>query len=331
MKKNIFILILCLFSIEYSLCTCVFKLKLTDASKHKANEIVVLNFQNMLPDFMNDSIAIYSFHPQGPTNAMIVLNRNEHWHTFAWMNPDKDTVELLVNFENKNTQIKNPKEWDIVFNTYNQLFNTHDIFKADQYAEKYIEKNKDSYFSLWLINHGVAFHNKPLKRKLFEMLDDKLKGYPEYTAIETDLKMRNIPQVGQAFKEFKLSDIDELAFESSAITDKIIILHFWTNSCKACLKSINDLVQFQMNLDTSQVKLISICFDTNREDWQNAKTSQKIKWTNLWQANGVYCDLCLHYDLTVMPLFVVFDRDKKLQSVIEGDALNQLKIEIMKF
>lgn len=331
MKKIIFFLFLSIFGFEKFKCNCVFKIKLTKTSKHKANEIVVLNFQEKAPDFINDSIAIYSFNPSGPINAMIVLNKSEHWHTFAWMNPDKDTVELSVDFNNKNSQLKKPKPWDLVFNNYIQLFNTGEIAKADQFAANFIEKNRDSYLSLWLLNHGAAFNNKSLKLKLFDLLNNNLKTYKDYADIEKDLNQRQVPQIDQAFKEFVMTDIHQQAFNSTAIGDKIIILHFWTNSCKGCKKSIDDLSEFECNIDTSQVMLISICFDENIETWLKAGTSHKIKWTNLWQPNGVYCDLCLHYDLTVMPLFVVFNKEKKLQSVIEGDAINLLKREVLKF
>jgi len=329
MKHLILISLLCLTSREL-MSNCIFKIRLVNYKNHKANEITVLNFQETKAETLNDSIAIYSFTPEVPTNALVLINREERWHTFVWMNPHKDTVELTVDFESKITNIKKPKQWDITFQEYNKLFDAEEYFKADKYAEAYIESHRDSYLSVWLLAHGAAFHNRPLRLKLFNLLSTNLKVYKDYRDVESDIKNRFHPSIGQEFKEFILTGINQDEFNSSIISNKTIILHFWTNGCGACVKGIDELAKFNSKIDTSKIKLISICFDDNQQTWQKSKACKKINWTNVWESNGVYCDLCLYYDLNVMPLFVVFNKDKKLQALVEGEDLNRLQFELSK-
>ncbi len=329
MKHLILIPFFC-FASHSLLSNCIFKIRLIHPQNHKANEITVLNFQETKAETINDSVAVYSFKPEVPTNAIILINKEERWHTFVWMNPDRDTVELMVDFESKISSIKKPKHWDLTFHEYNKLFDAEEYFKADKFAESYIEANRDSYLSLWLLAHGVAFHNRPLRLKLFNLLSTDLKVYKDYRDVESDIKNRFHPTIGQDFKEFTLPGIHKEKFNSAAINNKIIVLHFWTNGCGACVRGIDELARFNKKIDTNKIKFISICFDDDQQTWQKSNACKKINWTNVWESNGVYCDLCLYYDLNVMPLFVLFNKEKKLQALIEGEDVNQLQTELSK-
>lgn len=66
--------------------------------------------------------------------------------------------------------------------------------------------------------------------------------------------------------------------------------------------------------------------DDKRENWLHSKTTHKISWINLWQPGGGVGELCLHYNVTAMPYFILFNAQKKLVSIRFGtDELTSLK------
>lgn len=77
------------------------------------------------------------------------------------------------------------------------------------------------------------------------------------------------------------------------------------------------------NIDTSKIEFIAVSLDEKIETWKNSKNEKKIIWTSVWQPNNLYGYLCLQYNLTSIPYFILFDNQKKVYSIKEG--ANELK------
>ncbi len=328
-QSSILFLLLCLF-IGPLRAEVYFTVKLVNSPGHVAKDIIVLNFDEIAPVSFNDSMATYIYKPEMATNLLIVLDRSTRWHSFAWINPDKDNVQLIVDFSQRKVSLAHPKNWDEVMEVYNDFFDNDQRNKADSVAGNFIAANPDSYFSLWMLSHGAAFENKALRRKLFNLLDQKFIDYPEYKEVKADLNARRVPKMGEAFKEFTLQNADKSVFDSKNIQNKIIVLHLWSNNCGPCVRGMDDLVKFNTGLDQSQVAFVSVGLDEDMAKWKEAPSTNKIKWTNLWQEGGLYGDLCMNYNLRAIPSFIIFDKDKKLQVIIEGEELSSIQAEIDK-
>ena len=305
-----------------------FTVKLVHSPGHVAKDIIVLNFDEIQPISYNDSVATYVYNPEIATNLLVVIDRNTRWHSFAWINPDKDNVQMVVDFSQRKVSLANPKEWDAVMELYNTYFDEDRRDKVDSLAAAYIGAHPDSYFSVWMLSHGAAFTNKPLKTKLFNMLDKKLAVYPDYKEVQADVIARRVPKTGEAFKEFSLQTLDKSMFDSKNIENKVVVLHLWSNNCGPCVRGMDDLVKLHAKMDPSKVAFVSVGLDEEQARWAKAPSTAKIKWTNVWQEGGLYGDLCMNYNLRAIPSFIIFDQNKKLQVIIEGEELENIQKEI---
>jgi thiol-disulfide isomerase/thioredoxin len=157
---------------------------------------------------------------------------------------------------------------------------------------------------------------------LFKKLNPALSKYPDYRETKTGLTGRKYPNTGDTFKEFRLTDIHGKIFNSATIKNKWILLHFWSNGCGPCVKEMDAMVNYYKTLDTTKIAFISVALDNNKNEWKKALATQKIKWTNLWEPDNFYGDLCLNYNLSAMPFFVLFNSEKKLVVMQDGaDAI----------
>ena len=165
---------------------------------------------------------------------------------------------------------------------------------------------------------SVLIADGSIKKKLFNMLSKSLNNYPEYKQVIASLGKRNYPRVGDLFKEFSLIRFNDSIFETNKINKKWILLNFWSTSCGPCIKELDSLNSFNNLLDSSNAMIISISLDDKHERWRKSEFSKKIKWASVWQENGFYGDLCMHYNIISMPTFILFDNNRKLIFIKDG-------------
>jgi len=288
-----------------------------------------------------------------PTYLFVLIDTIKHsdinlmwnWHTHLWLTPEIEERKLTINYATKTVKVHdvikwsktnelngesniilNPlPKWDSIAQTIDELYRAGNDTAQQNIITSYIKQYPDSYLSLWLFDtHAIYIESNAEKLALFNKLNPMLDRYPRYHQIQAELSgARKYPNAGDAFKEFRLTDIKGEPFYSTTIKNKWILLHFWSNGCGPCVKEMDTMVGYYKTLDTSKIAFISVALDNNRVNWQKASTTHKITWTNVWEPDGVYGELCLNYNLQAMPFFVLFNSEKKLVVMQDGaDALD---------
>jgi thiol-disulfide isomerase/thioredoxin len=270
------------------------------------------------PQRINDSTYRLIWNTLPPERLCLVLDRATRWWTTIWIEPSIKEKEITIDYSKKEMRLTKGSEWDIVSQKWMGPFPYHGNKSRDSIAELYVEKNPDSYLSLFFLAHG-AYLDKPQKRKMaLDKLPPILKTYPEYRQVLAGFKKRKYPNIGDAFKEFQLTDMQGKIFNSKEIKDRWILLNFWSNGCGPCVKEIDDFVKLYNASDRSKVEFISIALDEDEGKWRVAKASPKIPWISLWTPDNTYCELCLNYNLYSIPFFILFDNEKKLFFIKDG-------------
>jgi thiol-disulfide isomerase/thioredoxin len=280
--------------------------------------IFVANYDDHQPQRINDSTYNLVWNTTAPERICLVLDRSTRWWTSIWIQPDIKHKEIIIDYTKKEMRLINGSEWDAVSLKWMGKFPYHGDRQSDSVAIAFVEKNPDSYLSLFFLTHGI-YRDDPAKRKnTLAKLSPALKAYPEFKQAMASFNERKYPNTGDAFKEFELPDINDIDFNSNIIKNKWILLNFWSNGCGPCVKEIDDFVKLYNTVDTAKVQFICISLDENKTSWKSSKAANKIPWTNLWTPDNVYCDLCLNYNLFSMPFFVLFDNEKKLFYIKDG-------------
>ncbi len=337
MKTHIFIFF-SLLLLQNANSQCKLVIVQRGAKSELMNELKILNYQDVPPTRINDSTLEFTYYPTEPKYLYILLDPKKHgdsninfnWKSRIWIAPEIKRRKLIINYSNKTIEIPNINvenktlhEWDSIC----QLMGEKNKDSEEIYiVTSYIKTHPDSYLSLWFFTHSHMLYLESTDKKLalFNQLNPALDLYPEYHQIKADLSgARKYPNAGDAFKEFTLTDVKGRKFNSAAIKNKWILLHFWSNGCGPCVHEMDSIVSYYKTLDTSKIAFISLALDNSRANWQKAATTRKIIWTNLWESDGFYGDLCLNYNIPAMPFFVLFNSEKKLVVMQDGsDAMD---------
>lgn len=349
-----------LFLIAYSLIithSILGQCKLTiiqEGNKANRPEVYAVNTYESPFRQINDSTIEYNVENiTEPTYLFVLLDTVKHgdtnlawnWHARLWLTPEINHRELIINYPTKTLKVKdfvksiqtkeldgktkivsnNLPRWDSIAQRLDDLYRVSNDSEQVNIVTSYIERHPDSYLSLWLFGHTHAIYIESTDKKqaLFNKLNPALQRYPDYQEAKNSFKSRSYPNPGDPLKEFILTDVNGKTFNSRTIKNKWILLHFWCNCCGPCVHEMDSMVSYYKTLDTSKIAFISVALDNDKAQWRKAATTHKIIWTNLWEPDNFYGDLCLTYNLQAMPYFVLFNSDKKLVITQDGsDALD---------
>lgn len=289
--------------------------------------VTVGDVQDQKPIRLNDSTIQFNVPPTRSECLFIFFGHR--WFTRVWIDSTIFHKELIVNYSKRTATIKNGNEIDKVLEKAVLISNKEYRHESDSISVAYIDRNPDSFFSLWLLSHGLNMDQPNKNSILLEKLSPRLKKCPEYGQTKANLGERKYPNFGDTFKEFTLTDKNDNIFHSTSIENKIIVLHFWSTGCVPCVKGMDALVNYYNTLDTSKVAFIAVSLDKDKNKWKKSETTNKIKWINLWTEDNMYCELCLNYNLTAMPYFVIFNKEKKITFYNEGEEIELLKSKIL--
>lgn len=281
--------------------------------------IFVANYgEEYQPQIINDSTYKLNWNTLIPERICLFLDRPTRWWVTIWIEPDILNKEIVIDYSQKEVRLINGSEWDSVCLKWMGKFPYHTDQQTDSIAIGFVEKNPNSYLSLFFLTHGLYRENSEKKRTALNKLSEELKNYPEFKQAMANLNERKFPSIGDTFKEFTLTDKNDYQYNSNIINNKWILLNFWSNTCGPCIKELDEFAAFYSSVDSSKVEFISIALDEDKTKWRNAKATDKITWINLWTPNNFYCDLCLNYNLYSMPFFILFDNEKKLFYIKDG-------------
>jgi peroxiredoxin len=294
----------------------------------QSDTLFVGNYDDSTLVRINDSTFKFTSFLSQPDRVMFMIDRKSRWWTTIWVEPNVKSKELIIDYNKKTSVILNPTEWDRVTKETGDLEDLQKNKEELIVISNYIDKNPDSYLSLWFFTHSHTLYNesKAKKLELFNKLSQSLNGYSEYRQMKGDLTGRKYPKIGDPFKEFNLEKIDNTIFRTDTIKDKWILLNFWSTTCGPCVKELDDLNKFNNQIDKSKALIVSISLDVDINKWKNTKYKDKITWTSVWQKDGFYGDLCLNYNVYSMPFFILFNSDKKIFFIKDGsDELENIK------
>ncbi len=281
-------------------------------------DLVIAEYADSTYKKINDSTIVFNCNPKDNECLFLLIDQQTRWFSRIWLKPNYKKKELIIDYSKRIAKIKFPDEWDEVTETVITLGQKGNQNAEDSVSYAYLQKHTDSYLSLWFLSHGLYIDYPSKKMNALKMLSPSLKNYPEYKQTLASLTQRKIPNVGDTFEEFELADKNEIIFKSSTIKNKWILINLWSNSCGPCVREMDALVNFYKSIDTSKVEFISVGLDDKKENWKSATATNKIIWPSVWQEGGVYCNLCLNYNLMAMPFFILLDNTKRIFYIKDG-------------
>ncbi len=129
-------------------------------------------------------------------------------------------------------------------------------------------------------------------------------------------------KVGDTFPFFKLIASNGQEVIVTAHKTQFILVDFWASWCAPCRKKNKELVRLQTDNSKTDLVIIGISLDSDREKWTKAIEKDGIRYTQLNDPYGFDATTAIRFGVEQLPASYLFDKTGKLI------AINPTLIEI---
>lgn len=138
---------------------------------------------------------------------------------------------------------------------------------------------------------------------------------------------------GDKAPSFYLKNANNEYISLKSFKGNVVYISFWFTGCKPCLKEFPKENQLVESFKFEKVKIISICMNSNEENWKQVLAKYQLKTVNLFANKNWGRILKDGYDINSYPHYVLIDEEGK---IIENkcnrpsQGIEQTIIEILK-
>lgn len=189
---------------------------------------------------------------------------------------------------------------------------------------EYFKANKTSLLSLFSFNRYTTFFADYSKvEKDFSLLPSWAKNSPDGKNILAKIEGAKSAQVNTQAKEFtQKSSIGEI-INLDDYKGKFILLDFWASWCAPCRKEHPNLIKTYEQFKDKNFEIISVSLDSEKANWLNAISKDKITWIQISDLKGQQNEIALKYGVQSVPAnFLIDPNGLILAKNIKGEELN---------
>lgn len=123
---------------------------------------------------------------------------------------------------------------------------------------------------------------------------------------------REILKKGDKAPGFYLKNENDEYLSLRNFKDSIVYISFWFSGCKPCIKEFPEENRLVDIFKDEKVKIISICMDTEEENWRYFIEKYQLKTVNLYATGNWERMLKENYDISSFPHYVIIDKEGRI-------------------
>lgn len=185
-----------------------------------------------------------------------------------------------------------------------------DSLKNDdvQKSLKFFKDNKSSLLSLFSFNRYTTFYADYAKvEDDFKLLPDWAKKSPEGQVIMAKIYGAKSAQVGTKAQDFSQKSTTGKDISLNLYQGKYVFLDFWASWCAPCRKEHPNLIKIYEQFKDKNFDMLSISLDSEKENWLNAISADKLTWTQISDLKGQQNDIAVKYGIQSIPTNFLID------------------------
>jgi peroxiredoxin len=186
----------------------------------------------------------------------------------------------------------------------NKLGILFDSLKKDDIKKSldYFKANKTSILSLYSFNRFTTFFADYTKvANDFTLLPTWAKTSPDGKSIAAKIEGAKSAQINTQAKNFVLQSSTGQKISLEAFKGKYVLLDFWASWCAPCRKEHPNLIKTYEQYKNKNLEIISVSLDSEKDNWMDAITKDKLTWTQISDLKGQQNDIAVLYGVQSVP------------------------------
>ena len=192
------------------------------------------------------------------------------------------------------------------------------IFKLTDHRSKTIynylknhEKNKDNFEGLKYLVINRTVSSKEID-ELFLQYPDSLKLSLTGEWVASQIKKRKVYEDRTSFNKALLDhpfiDTQNKKFLLREIPTNFILLDFWASWCSPCRYENKILVKKMDLIHRSDVTIVAVSLDENKNKWLQASTDDGLTYTSVWDPLAFNSFIAKEFKISSIPFNVLIDK-----------------------
>lgn len=205
------------------------------------------------------------FHRKDYSKCIPLLDENLKILTETKM----DTTEYINTLDSKHYVLMQINEWEEALETGKKLeefssnISINSPWNCLKIADCYIGLNDADNAMYWIskaVNERDFKNYDILLGNNFKLLHNN----NDFNELVKTMKLKNAG-VGQKAKSFEVKLLDGSIFDLDEKKGKVVLLYFWSTSCKPCIKSLPLLIDLQKQYSKDEFEILAISLDENEK------------------------------------------------------------------
>ena len=193
----------------------------------------------------------------------------------------------------------------------------------------FIKKYPNSLVSAYFIYGNRNMTQQEIK-DLFSSLSSDVQKSALGKKIAKKLEI-DMPEIGETYKDFKISNEENILQNISDLTGEITLIQFWSSSC-GFSRQMNTTLKKVFNKYQSQgFNIISISSDKQKDNWITAIKEDSMSWPQLSNLNGWEGEVFKAYGISSTPSNILIDKNGIIigKNIMDNELENQV-IQLLK-
>lgn len=318
--KNIFVALMCVFSIVACAQSGKFKLTVTIPEGYECQKCYIHWFDGVENDYV-DSVkvvngkAVWTYNMTAPAYGqvtMVPVEKVRAKRVAMYFVPGE---ECYIKPEGKKYVVNGTKFYEefAAFDSFMEQFTTDvDEAKVVEYIKQHATEEGIVASTFYLSMDTYLNNAKPtdrMKKLITTMLDREKKEQEAEEAKQNAM-------VGQPAPDFSLEDLNGKQLALSSLKGKYVVLDFWGSWCVWCMRGVPKMKEYYSKY-ASKMEILGVdCGDT-KDKWKACVKDNSIPWLHVYNPKGSGIEQ--KYNIEGYPTKIVIDPKGNIVKVIVGE------------
>lgn len=188
----------------------------------------------------------------------------------------------------------------------------------------FIKKYPNSLVSAYFI-YGNRNMTQQEIRDLFSSLSNDVQKTALGKKIAKKLE-KDMPEIGDTYKDFKISNEENILQNISDLTGGLTLIQFWSSSCGFSRQMNSTLKKVYDKYHSQGLNIISISSDKLKDNWISAIKEDNMSWPQLSNLNGWKGEVFEAYGISSTPSNILIDKNGIIigKNIMDDELENQV-------